>query len=89
MVSLNDKRGITFFYTLMLGVSIIVLGLALATPTKQFVDTSRTNMDCSNVSISKYDQATCMGLDILLPLEIGGIIFIGIAIIGAKIVLGG
>lgn len=86
-----NKKGITFFYTLCLGVTIIVLGMALAQPVKQFVDESRdaTHMNCANTTITKWDEATCVGLDLLKPLGIGGIILIGVAVISAKIIFGG
>ena len=80
-----NKRGITFFYTLCLGITIIVLGLALAYPIKQSVDISRDNMNCTSESLSIYDEATCTGLDLLKPLITGGIILIGVACITAKI----
>ena len=87
----NDKRGITFFFTLMLGTTIIILGLALAQPIKQFVDESRdaTHMNCTNPDLNKYDEATCIGLDVLKVIEVGGLILIGIAIITAKLIFGG
>ena len=84
-----NKKGITFFYTLMLGITIIVLGLALASPIKEQVDTTRTNMNCTSADLSIYDEATCVGYDVLKPLITGGIIFIGFAVISAKIIFGG
>jgi hypothetical protein len=83
-----NKRGITFFYTLMLGVTIIVLGLALASPTKDFIDDARDGMSCTATNLSIYDEATCVGYDALKPLISGGIILIGFAVIGAKIIWG-
>lgn len=83
-----NKRGITFFFTLMLGITIIVLGLALAKPTKDFVDTTRTDMNCTSTDISLYDQAACVGYDALKPLISGGMILIGVAVMGAKILWG-
>lgn len=85
-----NKQGIGFFYTLMLGTLIIILGLALSSPTKEFVDTSRneTNMNCTNPEINVYDEATCVGLDFMKFLITGGIICFGLAIIGAKVIWG-
>lgn len=85
-----NKKGIGFFYTLMLGTLIIVLGLALASPTQEFVNTSMnsSNMDCNNVSISNFDQVTCVGLDSLKFVITGGFILFGIAVIGAKYIWG-
>lgn len=91
MVLKNDKRGIAFLFTLMLGVTIIVLGMGLAQPTKQFVDDARnvTNLNCTNPLISKWDEGTCVALDSLKPFVTGGLILIGLAIISAKVVFGG
>lgn len=73
----------------MLGVTIIVLGLALAKPVKDFCDTTRTEMNCTtDDNLSIYDEATCVGYDALKPLVTLGMIFIGGAIIGAKIYFG-
>lgn len=85
-----NKKGIGFFYTLMLGVLMVVLGLALASPTKEFVDTSMdsSHMNCTNPSISIYDETTCVALDSLKFLITGGLIFFGIAVMGAKIIWG-
>lgn len=84
-----NKKGITLFYTLMLGITIIVLALALASPVKEFCDTARTNMNCSDgTSLSIYDEATCVGYDVMKPFVTGGLILIGFAVIGAKIVWG-
>ena len=83
-----NKKGITFFYTLMLGVTIMILGLAFAFPVKESVDDSRTQLNCSWTNLSKYDEANCVGLDLLKPLTIGGIILIGVADLGARLVFG-
>lgn len=85
---MKNKKGITMLYTLMLGITIIVLGLAFASPIKQFCDTARTEMNCTSADLSIYDDATCTGYDLLKVLITGGIILIGVAVIGAKIVFG-
>ena len=83
-----NNKGITFLFLLMLGTTIIVLGLALAQPIKEFVDTARTEMNCA-APVDKYYEATCYGLDILKPLITGGIILVGIAVITAKVIFKG
>lgn len=91
-----NNKGIGFFYTLMLGVTIMVLGIALNTPIKQFVDSSRNEttllgtdgMNCTNPELSIYDEGTCTILDMTKFLGGGIIILIGLAIIGAKIIWG-
>lgn len=89
-----NNKGIGFFYTLMLGVTIIILGLALNTPIKQFVDSARNEttllgsdgMNCTNPEITNFDDATCTALDMIKFLGGGILILIGIVVIGAKII---
>lgn len=88
MAFLNDKRGLTFFYTLMLGITIIVLGMALAYPIKQIIDNSRTDLNCAAPS-TDWDEAVCYGLDISKPFITGFFILLGVFVIGAKHVFGG
>ena len=78
-----NKKGLVFFYTLMLGITIIVLGIALAYPFKVIIDEKMTEMTCSTPA-SDWDQALCWILDILKPVITGGFIFIGFAILFAK-----
>ena len=71
----------------MLGVTIIILGLAFAPGIKTQVDDARntSNMDCENSSISSFDKVACVATDLTIPLIIGVIIFIGGAVIIAKV----
>lgn len=88
-----NKKGIGIFYTLMLGVSIIILTLALAAPAKEFKDSARngtTNLgteglNCANATINRYDEANCLAIDVIYYLVVGGGILLGIAVIGAKL----
>lgn len=89
---LLNRRGQVFFVTLMLFVTIIILGLALAPSLKIFSDTARNSttstnlgLDCSNTSISNNDKANCVATDLMMPYFIGFIIFMGGALLGAKI----
>ena len=75
-----NKRGLVFFYRLMLGTIIILLGIAFAFPTQSVINESRTNLTCSAPS-SDFDQATCWILDITKPLFAGGIILLGFAVL--------
>ena len=76
----------------MLGIVIIILALAFASPIKQAIDTSRspssgdfTGLDCNNASISSYDKAACLVSDATIPYFIVGLLAIGGAVIGAKL----
>jgi hypothetical protein len=88
-----NKRGSVLFYSLMLGITVLVLALALASPTKTFIEDARNQtvgdtigLDCDNSSISNFDKATCVATDITLPYFIGGLIFIAGALVTAKII---
>lgn len=92
---IDNKRGQAIFYTFMLGVVVIVLALALASPVKQFVDNARNvssdtqvGLDCGNSSISMFDKGTCTFVDLGLPYFIFGLIGIAGIIIGARVVFG-
>ena len=80
-----EKKGQVIIYGLMLGIVIIVLVLAFAHPTKEFVDNARNEtsefggLNCSSSEISNFDKAACLSTDLSLPyfiiigLAIGGI----------------
>jgi len=85
---IRDNRGQVIFYGFMLGLTILVLALALADPVKEQIDTTRnaSNMDCTNTSISTFDRSACIVTDLGLFYFIGGLIFIAGIAITAKIV---
>lgn len=80
-----NKRGVVFFYTLMVGICIIILGIAFAPAIKQVIDESMTQLTCSTPA-NDFDQATCWYMDMQKLAFVGGAIFIGIAVIGARVV---
>ena len=89
-----NQKGQVVFYGLMLGVVIIILGLSLSGVIKERVDNSRnvttdtgeTGLDCTNSSISDYQNAACITTDLTIFYVVGGLIFIGFLVIGSKIV---
>jgi hypothetical protein len=88
-----EKKGQVVFYGLMLGLVIIILGLAIAPAIKESVTTARNStdgdtigMDCNNASISDYDKAACITTDLTIFYFVASLIFIGGAIITAKII---
>ena len=87
-----NNRGQLFFYSFMLGITILILALAFAPAIKQQIDTTRspssgdyTGLDCGNTSISNYDKAACLVTDATTPYFIIGLLAIGGAVIGAKV----
>ena len=91
-----DNKGVSFFLTLMLGVSIIILGLALIPIIKDFNEDARNvttsdgaeGLDCSNSSISDFQSAACLSNDITTYGFGGLLIAIGLAVIVGKIIWG-
>lgn len=83
-----EKRGQTFFLTFMIGVTIIILALALAPALKNQIEETRNinNLNCSSNSLSTFDKATCLVADLNLFYYIGGLIFIAGMVITAKII---
>lgn len=91
-----NKQGITFFLTMMLGLTIIILGLALVPVIKDFNEDARNTttldgadgLDCNNSSISDFQSAACLSNDITTYGFGGLLIAIGLAVILGKIMWG-
>ena len=88
---MRNKRGQMWAFSLMLGITIIVLGLALAPAGKRMVDDAMNTstatvigLDCNNESISNFAKGTCVITDYSLPYFFGGIILVGVGIILAR-----
>jgi len=92
-----NNRGQVIFFTLMIGLTVLILALALAFPVKQASDEAtnysnnatgtQTTLDCNNDSISDYDKATCIVADLSMFYFIGGLIFLVGSILAAKVLL--
>lgn len=91
-----NRSGITFFLTMMLGISIIILGLALVPVIKDFNDDARNvttadgavGLDCANTSISDFQSAACLSNDVTTYGFGGLLIAIGLVVIVGKIIWG-
>jgi len=81
-----NKKGSIIFYSLMLGLTIIVLALALAPPIQDFTDDALSDLDCDSVSISQFDKAACVVVDLNLFYFAGSLLLIGGVIVTAKII---
>lgn len=89
------KKAQVFFLALMVGITLLVLALALAGPVKDTIDSARNGttdegfagLDCTNSSISDFNRATCVVADLTIFQFIGGLIAIAGAIIIAKLVI--
>lgn len=90
-----NKSGSVVIFGLMLGMVIIILGLALAPVLQDSVDTAMNTstsetfgLDCDNDSISSFDKAGCIAVDLSLFYYIGALIFIGGLVITTKVTFG-
>jgi len=77
-----NNQGSALFVGFMIMLTILVLTLGLAPHVKSFVDTSRnsTNMDCGNSSISNFDKAACVTIDMGTFYFIAGLIALAFAV---------
>ena len=89
-------KGQAYLVSIMIACVFIVAALAFAPAIKSFVDTSRSastdssvGLDCSNDSISKFDKATCVAVDMFNPYFVGFLVFAAGLIITARIIVGG
>lgn len=85
----KNKKGQVGIVAFMLGLTIIIVALSFAPGVKTQVDTSMNadNLDCDNSTISNFNKISCLAVDMNIPLVVGGFIFIGGAIILARIVI--
>ena len=82
-----NTQGSILFYGFMLGLTILILGLALAPAVKEQIDSTRNpdGLNCTNPLITNFDKATCYVADLSMFYFIGGVIFIAGAIVTARI----
>lgn len=91
------KKGQALLYGLMIATTLLVLGLALASPLQSFIENARNTtqtdgsagLDCNNDTISDFDKGTCVITDITLPYFIGIVFGIAFVVIGARFAIGG
>jgi hypothetical protein len=88
------SKGQVVFFGLMLGITIIVLALALAPTVKTFTDGARNETDvlggqglnCTSESLSWADEGACLITDMSLPYFVIGLMAIGGMYFGAKFI---
>ena len=88
-----NNKGQVVIYTLMLGVVLIILALALAPALKVFSDTARADstdtqigLNCSNPNLDDYYKGTCVVQDLNTPYFVGIVLGIAGMVIGAKVI---
>lgn len=91
---MDNKAIVSFFLALMIGVSIIILALAFAPIINEFNDDSRntttqdgaSGLDCTNTSISDFQNAACITNDITSASFVGFLLAIGLAVMVGRII---
>lgn len=90
-----NNKGQLWGYSLMLGIVVIVLALALAPSGKQVIDSALGNSTADFIGLNcdtttnNFVQGTCTILDFSLAYFFGGLLLIGVGIILAKLSFGG
>ena len=82
-----NKKGQTIFMAVIIAMMIFFVGVITVNFLKDDITTTRTNLDCTNPSISDGAKVTCLGIDGLVPYFI--IVFLSAAggLIAAKLAL--
>ena len=90
-----NKKASTAIFGMMLGLTILILALAMAPIIQDFTNDARNEslgdtigMDCENSSISSFDKAACVTSDLYLFYFIGSLIFISGLVVTSKILFG-
>lgn len=86
MVLNNRGQAMGFFFLLMVGIVMFILGFALASPLVKSSAQAMTNLDCNNSSISTDQKVTCGVVDIIAPWVIGIIFGMGGLVLGSKLI---
>lgn len=88
-----NKKASVVIYSLMVGLVILILAIALAPAGKQVMDDAMNastsdfiGLDCDNDSISNFDKATCVVTDFSLFWFFGALICIAGAVVGGRII---
>jgi hypothetical protein len=90
---IKNCRAQVMIYSLMVGLCIIILALALAKPVTDFSTTARNNttatdlgLNCTDGSIDNYYRGACIVTDLYSPYFIGVLLFIGGAVIISRVI---
>ena len=90
-----NKKGQVFFLTLMVAMVAVILALSFSPVIQESTDDARNQtllgnpaLDCTNTSISDFDQGACITTDLYNPYFTIIILGLAGAIIGARLVTG-
>jgi len=90
---MKSKRASVQIYGMMLGLTIIILALALAPVGKEFIEDTMNEtvgdtlgMNCSSGTISNFDKAACTVVDFSLFYFFGGLIFLAGVVVTGRLI---
>lgn len=80
---MKDKRGQVAFIAVMIGVILIILGLALAPVLSSVINgddvMGENGLNCSNPDISNQDKSVCTSVDSMTPTYV--MVIFGLAVL--------
>lgn len=90
-----NKNGQVVFYTLMLGIVVVIIALALVPVVNDFAqsamnvtDDTHVGLDCQNSTIPDWQKSQCVLTDASTPYFFFGLLGIALLVIGAKVIFG-
>ena len=81
---MNKKGGV--FFGFIFAFFILLLGFWMIPFVKDMATDSRTDLDCTNSSISNGEKVTCLGVDGVIPAFIISLVLIGGGAVVLKLV---
>lgn len=79
-----NKKGVPQLVGIMIGFLVIITAIAISPAMKEQVSDARTNLDCTNTSLSPAETGTCILVDWLFFGFIGMMLLVGIGYIVIK-----
>jgi len=83
---MNNKRGVTIIFGIMMFLFAVLIALAIVSPLKEITDDMRdsTHLNCDADNITTGVAISCITIDLLLPLFIATILGVGVVWITSR-----
>lgn len=81
---MNRKGQVIFIMQFMVATFVLFLVLGYLDPFADTIALQRTNLDCTNTSISTGTQITCLGLDMTLWFWVGMVALAGFGVLWGR-----
>lgn len=78
---IKGKRG-NIFFGVTLGLFVFFFGVLIIPFFEDDITTARTNLDCSNVTISDGIKWTCLNIDLVIPYLILFFVSLAVGVLG-------